>query len=304
MPSIKEKIDALEREGVYIGGWGFKDLYKPSKNTDREYDTSEDRIERLNGVEADWTAKEERALQRKLDMRVLFPAYSGIPRIARAASSPAELLHAAIDMTMLNQRGGLKFWQWVFIIEGAMPILISIPLYFLLLTFPEDSKSLSDRERHIAINRFGRGSTRKTDVTWDTKAFLRIMSRPSTYMFFTSYICIAITAVAQATFLPTILKSLMKLSTQKANLYTAIVNPVAVPLYWTYPYHSDWTRERMWHYTVPISCSIPCYAVRTSFSSANTDTPEGSPSNRSISYISMYGVAFLGQLSSSSSRSP
>ncbi|KAK2734914.1 hypothetical protein FQN55_002484, partial [Onygenales sp. PD_40] len=74
MPSFKEKIDALEREGVYIGGWGFKDLYKPSKNADGEYDTSKDHIEQLNGVEANWTAKEERALQRKLDMRVLFPA--------------------------------------------------------------------------------------------------------------------------------------------------------------------------------------------------------------------------------------
>lgn len=33
------------------------------------------------------------------------------------------------------------------------------------------------------------------------------MTRPSTYAFFLSYICIAIAAVAQATFLPTILKS-------------------------------------------------------------------------------------------------
>lgn len=36
-------------------------------------DTSEDRIERLNTVEPDWEAKEERALVRKLDLRVLFP---------------------------------------------------------------------------------------------------------------------------------------------------------------------------------------------------------------------------------------
>jgi hypothetical protein len=36
-------------------------------------DTSEDRIERLNTTEPDWEAKEERALVRKLDLRVLFP---------------------------------------------------------------------------------------------------------------------------------------------------------------------------------------------------------------------------------------
>ena len=80
----------------------------------------------------------------------------------------------------------------------------------------------------------------------------------------------------------------MKFDTEKANIYTAIVNIVAVPLYWTYPLHSDWTRERMWHFIVPVAASIPCYAVWTYAGSHPHDT--------SISYISMYGMAFLGQL--------
>ena len=45
----------------------------------------------------------------------------------------------------LNGKGGLDAWQWVFIIEGAMPIVVAVPLYFALLTFPEDSKALTDR---------------------------------------------------------------------------------------------------------------------------------------------------------------
>jgi hypothetical protein len=80
----------------------------------------------------------------------------------------------------------------------------------------------------------------------------------------------------------------MKFGTEKANLYTAIVNLVAIPLYWTYPLHSDWTRERMWHFIVPVAASIPCYAVWTYVGSQQGET--------SISYISMYGMAFLGQL--------
>lgn len=61
-------------------------------------------------------------------------------------------------------------------------------------------------ERHIAINRFGRGATRSTDVTWEWRAFVAVMKRPSTYVFFVSYICLLIVAVALGTFLPTILK--------------------------------------------------------------------------------------------------
>lgn len=124
-------------------------------------------------------------------------------------------------------------------------------------------------------------------------------------MFFLGYICIAIAAVAQATFLPTILHTvptttssindspantmqLLKFPTRKANLYTAIVNLVAVPLHWIYPLHSDWTRERVWHFIIPVLGSIPCYAVWT-YTSLH-------PGTHSISYMSMYGMAFLGQL--------
>ncbi|KIW47782.1 uncharacterized protein PV06_00445 [Exophiala oligosperma] len=194
----------------------------------------------------------------------------------------------AVGIDNLNGHLGLKSWQWVFIIEGALPIALAIPIWWVLLTFPEDSKNLTDRERHIAINRLERGSTRKTDVTWDTMAFFRIMLRPSTYAFFFSYICIGIAAVAQATFLPTILYSLMKFSVQKANLYTAIINIVAVPIYWTFPLHSDWTKERMWHYLIPVAASIPCYAVWT-YQGYHSDTS-------TISNMSLYGMAFLGQL--------
>lgn len=103
-----------------------------------------------------------------------------------------------------------------------MPIAMSVPVYFLLLTFPEDSKALNERgkhnpcregwkltatERHIAINRFGRGATRQTDVTFSWPAFFQVMSRPSTYIFFFSYICLLIVAVSLGTFLPVILKN-------------------------------------------------------------------------------------------------
>jgi MFS family permease len=71
----------------------------------------------------------------------------------------------AVGVDRINSAGGLESWRWVFIIEGLMAIAMSVPIYFLLLTFPETSTALTERERHIAINRFGRGATRYTDVT-------------------------------------------------------------------------------------------------------------------------------------------
>lgn len=79
----------------------------------------------------------------------------------------------------------------------------------------------------------------------------------------------------------------MKFSVQKSNLYSAIVCLTAIPLYWVWPIHSDWTRERMWHYIIPVSLVIPCYGVWTYVSVSETTQ---------IAPIAMYGMGFLGQL--------
>ncbi|KAL5363340.1 major facilitator superfamily domain-containing protein [Aspergillus floccosus] len=67
-----ERRELIEKDGVYIGGYGIKKAFVAAKQ-DGRYDTSEDRIERLNAVEEDWSPAEEAALLRKLDLRVLLP---------------------------------------------------------------------------------------------------------------------------------------------------------------------------------------------------------------------------------------
>lgn len=52
--------------------------------------------------------------------------------------------------------------------------------------------------------------------------------------------------------------------------------------------HSDWTKERMWHSIIPVSASIPCYAVWT-YQGYQSDSS-------TISNMPLYGMAFLGQL--------
>ncbi|KAF2169301.1 hypothetical protein M409DRAFT_36234, partial [Zasmidium cellare ATCC 36951] len=77
----------------------------------------------------------------------------------------------SIGVDSLNGKGGMDSWRWLFLIEGLIAIGIAFPIAWLLLTYPETSKALTERERHIAINRFGRGTPRSTDATWDTSSF-------------------------------------------------------------------------------------------------------------------------------------
>ncbi|KIW23934.1 uncharacterized protein PV07_09681 [Cladophialophora immunda] len=241
-----------------------------------------------------WYLPKERAFR----IGVLFSANA-------TAVGLSGLLADAIDN--LNGRNGLKSWQWVFLIEGAICVGLAFPFHFILLSFPENTTALSERgqfdsarqillpgfsdtipERYIAINRFGRGSTRKTDVSWSWPAFFSVMRRPSTYVFFVSYMALLMLVSAQANFLPSILLAFLHYSPSKANLYAAATAFATLPFYWAWPFHSDWTRERLWHYIIPLLGCIPAYSIWTWSS--------GHPHQHSVKPIALYGVAFLAQM--------
>ncbi|KAF2162503.1 hypothetical protein M409DRAFT_27127 [Zasmidium cellare ATCC 36951] len=182
----------------------------------------------------------------------------------------------------------LSFWYkpWLFLIEGLMAVSMALPIGWLLLTYPETSGSLSERERHIAVNRFGRGAPRSTDKVLDTSAFWALVSRPSTWVFTVSYFLQQIVSTSLNNFLPIILNNFNGFSSHKATAYTSIIYFVAIPCYWFWSWHSDHTGERTWHILLPFVAAIPCFAVWTHVA-ANT-------SFGNISPMSLYGLAFLG----------
>ncbi|PQE16702.1 Major facilitator superfamily domain general substrate transporter protein [Rutstroemia sp. NJR-2017a BBW] len=50
---------------------------------------------------------------------------------------------------------GLHNWQWIFILEGVLTILIGFSAFFLVTDFPEDAKWLTEEERKFVIDRVG-----------------------------------------------------------------------------------------------------------------------------------------------------
>ncbi|KAK0614646.1 major facilitator superfamily domain-containing protein [Immersiella caudata] len=62
------------------------------------------------------------------------------------------LLAGAIVQRLDNARG-LRGWQWLFIVEGAITIAWAIICVFLIPDFPENSRLLSQRQREVAIMR-------------------------------------------------------------------------------------------------------------------------------------------------------
>ena len=77
-------------------------------------------------------------------------------------------------------------------------------------------------------------------------------------------------------------------SSLKANLFGAATAFAQMPLFWVWPVHSDWTRERMWHFNIPLLGSLTGLAVWV-YASVN-------PDQTNIAPLSLYGMAFLIQL--------
>lgn len=46
---------------------------------------------------------------------------------------------------------GLRAWRWLFIIEGAITVVIAVSAYWMLPDFPRTTKWLSEEEKELAI---------------------------------------------------------------------------------------------------------------------------------------------------------
>lgn len=65
------------------------------------------------------------------------------------------------DALMSLNGGGLRGWQWLFLLEGIPSVLLGVALFFLLPDRPADARWLSDDERRALL---GRLRDEKTDL--------------------------------------------------------------------------------------------------------------------------------------------
>lgn len=69
-----------------------------------------------------------------------------------AAQAFGGLIGAGI-LSGMEGKGGLRSWRWLFIIEGAITVVLSSAALFLMPDYPRTTKWLSEREKHIAQTR-------------------------------------------------------------------------------------------------------------------------------------------------------
>lgn len=81
--------------------------------------------------------------------------------------------------------------RWLFIVEGVVTIAWALVSVFLLLDFPQNTASLSERERYIAINRLRESNVATNDGTGEKigkrKSFILALADWRTWGFILGY---------------------------------------------------------------------------------------------------------------------
>ncbi|MBI3855280.1 MAG: MFS transporter [Planctomycetes bacterium] len=161
----------------------------------------------------------------------------------------------------LDGLGGLKGWQWLFVIEGIPAVLLGISVLALLTESPESAKWLTDEERawlrdELARERAGQGGPHAASL-------LQGLAHPAVWHLTGVYFLLATGAYGFEIWLPGIVKSLSGGSDFKSAMLSAIPYIVATVGMVIVGHHSDRTGERRWHVALSMFASTVGFILAT-----------------------------------------
>lgn len=144
----------------------------------------------------------------------------------------------------LNGLGGLKGWQWMFILEAVPAVILGVVVLFYMTDKPEQAKWLKDDEREwlvatMDLERAGKAAASHHSI-WRGLADIRVLALALVY-FGTSAGLYTLGIWA-----PQIIKS-FGLSNMAVGFLNAIPPTVAVVAMYLWSWHSDRKNERTWH---------------------------------------------------------
>jgi ACS family tartrate transporter-like MFS transporter len=161
---------------------------------------------------------------------------------------------------------GLRGWQWLFIVEGLMPIAYAFVLWSFWTDRPEKAKWLRPEQKEwlvksIAAENAAKETTRRIGIR-------EALTRPGTLVLFCVYFLMGVGNLGLQFWMPQIFKSVGKgLTPMQIGLLTMLPNICLIIglLFWSR--HSDSTGERHWHYVVAslVACvGLYCFPFATS----------------------------------------
>ena len=148
----------------------------------------------------------------------------------------------------LPEMFGYKGWQWMFLIEGGITVLVGIFAFFWLVSKPSDAKWLSHKEKQAIIDAFA--EEKQLSIEPKTSSLSSIFTNLRVWQFVGVYFAIQMNVYGVLFYLPTKIASLLGTKVGfEVGLYTSIpwiVTLIAIPLATKYAdKHHNWKKMAM-----------------------------------------------------------
>jgi len=146
----------------------------------------------------------------------------------------------------LNGVMGLQGWRWLFLLEGLPAVILGMVAYGYLTDKPNNAGWLEESERNtvtslLADDQSSSGRRPKVSV-W------KQVTQPKILLLALAYFCLVNTINANATWIPTIVREVLKAySLTQVGFVTAIPAVCALILMPIWARSSDRMQERVWH---------------------------------------------------------
>jgi MFS transporter, ACS family, tartrate transporter len=191
-----------------------------------------------------------------------FPALerARIVSLFMAAVPISAVIGAPISGALLgfDGLGGLKGWQWLFLIEGVPAILLGIAAWFLLDERPQEAKWLTTAERR-ALSGLLAAETKAAKAAGFAE-LRQGLTQPRVLVLGFLYFCIVVGLYGIGFWMPQVIQS-YGLTPLQIGLLTAIPYLFASGDMVLWGWHSDLTGERSWHVTLPLLVAAAAFAA-------------------------------------------
>jgi ACS family tartrate transporter-like MFS transporter len=187
-----------------------------------------------------------------LHMKRWFPANARARAVAwfMTANPIAGIVGSPVSGALLGLSGkGLSGWQWMFLMEGFPAIVLGAIVFWVLADTPHEADWLTSEERDWLLARLAREQQVESGLKKST--IWQVLFSPRIWMLSLVYFGVSTTMYGLTLWLPSVIRSLSRLSyfwTGVAGAIPFVVTGIAMVLVGA---HSDRTRERRWHTALP-----------------------------------------------------
>jgi len=146
----------------------------------------------------------------------------------------------AYTIGLMNGVGGRKGWQWIFILEGILTVIVSLVSYFIVPTWSHKAKFLTEEERGRLIEKLQADSDAGTDQSFQWSSVQSAFEDHLVWAYAFLFHGFSFALYSFSFFLPTIIAEL-GFETWQAQLMTVPPNVVATLSVWG----TVWLSSRM-----------------------------------------------------------